>query len=142
MIEQRKDWDLLVKVTEGLRDSCSLDMLKVFFDDPNSYMFVEDNNVGLAVCDYNGLYTVHWYFEKRGREAINLAKQMIANLFVNYGAKAVRGLIKEHMKASRWACRQVGLKSLGFITFADGDVNEIFAATKDEFLKESKEWVV
>lgn len=136
-IREVRDFELLKKVTECTRDICPISELEAWFINPKHHMFLAgEDNVGLATYEYPGMYTVHWYYTVRGREAIELAKRMIANLFENYGAQAVRGLIKDNMKASRWACRQVGLKSQGFMTFEDGDVNELFTATKSDFMKD------
>lgn len=102
-------------------------------------MFECGENVGLATYEFPGLYTVHWYFTVRGRDAINLAQAMLKNLFENYGAKGVRGYVRTDLKASRWATRQVGLKSFGLITFADGEEHELFYVTKKDFLDKLKD---
>lgn len=130
MIQRSFDRDLLLKATESVRELCPPKVLDEWWSDPRHMMFVESGNVGLATFEYPGLYNVHWYFKDRGRKAIDTAKRMIENLFVNYDAKAVRGVIRTDLKASRWACRQVGLKSYGII-----DGNELFHVTKEDFLK-------
>jgi hypothetical protein len=135
MIKESRDIDLLLKATEGVRDMMSEALIQDFFNRPGNLMFVEDENVGLATLEYPGVFSVHWHFKSRGRAAIDLAKTMIKNLFDNYEAHAVRGLIKTRLKAARWACRQVGLKSYGFVTFADGDENELFCISKKDFLE-------
>lgn len=135
MIERSFDKDLLWEATEELRYMLPKEKLDDFWSRPHNLMFVEDGNVGLATLEYPGVYSVHWYFKVRGRDAINLGKRMVANLFENYGAETVRGVISKHLKASRWACRQLGFKSYGFVTYADGEENELFCATKKEFLE-------
>lgn len=136
MIETRKDWHKLVKATESCRGFTSIEDLATWITMPNNIMFIEGRDVGVASFEYPGLYTVHWYFlDARGREAIDLGKRMCSLLFTEHDAELLRGLIKEELRASRWACRQLGFKSLGKITFADGDVNEMFVATKNEFMK-------
>lgn len=136
MIETRHDWDLLIEATECLRDCVPVSDLEIWFQRPHNIMFIEGNNVGVASFEYDGLYSVHWYYQSaRGREAINLGKAMVGELFENHGAKALRAFIKTRLKASRWACRQVGFKSYGLLTFADGDENELFCLTKEEFNK-------
>ena len=133
MIELNRDFDALIKATDQCRDLMSgTDCLRVL-EKPNNLMFTSGSNVGLAIFDYDKVYTVHWYFTARGREAIALAQDMIGNLFDNYGAEVVRGLIKTKDKASRWACRQVGLKSYGLLMFPNNDENEIFILTKQEY---------
>lgn len=97
-------------------------------------MLVEGKDVGLATYHSNGIYSVHWYYqEARGRQAIDLGKAMIGLLFDKYDAKILRALIRTDLKASRWACRQLGFKSYGVLTFADNEDNEILLMTKDEY---------
>lgn len=135
MIERSFDKALLLEVTKDLRHMVAEATLEEWWANPSHLMFVEGKNVGLATCEYPGVYTVHWYFDVRGRDAIRLAQRMVKNLFENYDAKAIRGLTRVDMKAARWAARQVGMKSMGFVTHADGVETEIFCATKEEFLE-------
>lgn len=95
-------------------------------------MLVDGDNIGLATKEYPGVYTVHWFYKVRGREAIRLARKMLDHMFTKYGALAVRGVTKTDMKAARWASRQVGMRSYGFVQFKDGE-HELFCMTKEEF---------
>jgi hypothetical protein len=135
VIDERKDLDLLIKATESVRDFVSVEALKHWIEMPRNRMFVEGDSVGLATYEYPGLYSVHWYFKVRGKDAINLGKRMIAHLFNHSDAKAIRGLIKTRLKAARWAARQVHFTSVGVVTYPDGDENELFCMTKDEFFQ-------
>lgn len=133
MIETRKDFDLLVQATECCRDLLSIEDIEKVLSKEDNLMFISGRNAGLAIYDAPGIYTVHWYYEARGREAINLGKDMIGLLFANHDAKLLRGLIKTKLKASRWACRQLGFKSYGTIMFPENDENEFFCMTKLEY---------
>ena len=136
MIETRKDWDLLIEATECNRDFVPIRDLEIWWKLPRNIMFVEGDNVGLATYEYPGMYSVHWYYQSaRGRKAITLGKEMCRLLFEEHGAQVLRGLIKDYLKASRWACRQLGFKSHGLVEFPNNDVNELFIATKKEFLE-------
>lgn len=134
MIKRSFDLDLLLKITGEYNIAPPEDFIK-WFNMPMNLMFVEGDNIGLATYEYSGVYNVHWYYTARGREAIELAKRMIANLFENYGAEIIRGMIETKLKASRWACRQVGLTSHGIIYDPKYGECEMFTATKDEFLR-------
>ena len=134
MIKRSFDLPLLLKVTDTPAIRATADDFRLWFENPRNLMFTEGRNVGLATYEYPGLYSVHWFFEVRGRKAIDLGKRMVKNLFENYGAEVVRGFIRVDLKASRWAARQIGLKSFGIVTFADGEDNELFCVTKKEFL--------
>jgi hypothetical protein len=64
---------------------------------------------------------------------------MMKELFDNYGAKALRGLTPVNNKAARWATRQVGMKSQGFVPNSKGHMFELFIVTKEEFNSKERE---
>lgn len=137
MIKRVFDLPLLLRSIEGT--DFTPEDFKTWFDMPRNLMFADGENVGLATYEYPGVYSVHWFFKVRGRKALDLGRDMVKNLFENYGAETVRGFIKKDLKASRWAARQIGLRSRGFITFEDGEVSELFISTKEDFLNNLKE---
>lgn len=106
--------------------------------DTNNVMLVKDDNIGLATFDFPGMYTVHWFFKVRGREALNLAREMFKYMFDNHNAQVLRGLTPTNLKAARWASRQVGMKSYGEVTTSEGKPHELFIITKDEFFTKDK----
>lgn len=133
MIETRKDRDLLIAATECLREYMPIEHLDLWLSRPDNVMFIEDDNVGVASFQYPGFYIVHWYFQSaRGRKAIELGKAMCLLLFEEHGAKVLEGLIKNHLRASAWAARQIGFKSFGCLTFEDGEVNEVLVLMKEQ----------
>jgi hypothetical protein len=106
---------------------------QAWVDNKNHVMLVENSDVGLATYEYEGVYTVHWFYPNaKGRQAIELAKRMCDVMFDEYGAKCLRGITRTDIKAARWAARQVGMKSHGIMTFADGEDYELFTMIKDE----------
>lgn len=105
--------------------------------DHKNVMITDDKNVGLATYNYPGVYTVHWFFTVRGREALDLAIKMLDYFFKNYDVKTVMGITHEDIRGARWLARQVGLKSYGMIECLDGP-NELFCMTKDEFYERQK----
>lgn len=138
MIKRSFDLDLLLRAAKHPMVKSPEEHFRIWFSRPKNLMFADGENVGLATFEYPGMYSLHWFFKVRGRKAINLGKEMIANLFENYGAEVVRGFVRTENKASRWAARQLGLKSMGIIKFSDGEDNEMFCATKAEFLNNLK----
>ena len=104
-----------------------------WLDNENNVMYEEDGSVGLATFEYNGCYTVHWFFneETRGRKALNLAGRMLGEIF-NRGAQIVRGVTPEKLRGARWACRQIGMTSQGLMEFSNGP-HEVFTMTKEEY---------
>lgn len=134
MIRRSFDLDLLLRATKVPTVTATEEDFRNWFANEKNLMFSDGENVGLATYEYPGLYSVHWFFTVRGRKALDLGRAMLVNLFENYGAEAVRGFIKSDLKASRWAARQVGLKSLGLMECPDGTEDEIFYASKKEYL--------
>lgn len=136
MIRRSFDLPLLLRATTGVPGiSTTPQEFEDWFNTPLNIMLTEGENVGLATYSRPGIYIIHWYYKVRGREAIDLGKKMLKHLIDHYDAKLIVGFVKTGLKASRWAARQVGMKSQGFVTFADGDENELFTTTKDDFLK-------
>lgn len=134
MIKRSFDLDLLLRATDLPEIHSSREDFKTWFYMPKNLMFAEGENVGLATYELPGMYNIHWYFKVRGREALNLARDMLENLFENYGVDVVRGIVRVDLKPSRWGARQVGMKSLGIFRFPSGQDNEVFYLTKTEFL--------
>lgn len=130
-MEERRDFDLLVKATECVRDMSPIADLETWFENPHHVMLCDGDSVGLGTLEYPGLYNIHWFYTARGRQALNLGRDMIRFLFEHKDAKAVRGWIRTDLKPSLWAARQIGLKSLGVI-----DDHELFFMTKDDFYKD------
>ena len=135
MIERTYDPDVLRSIgDEFLKE----EFLPIWLGNPHNVLLIEDEDIGIATHEYPGLYTVHWFFKRRGREALKLARRMFAYMFENHGAQALRGFTPVNNKAARWASRQVGLKSQGLISTPDGREHEFFIITKDEFYNDKE----
>lgn len=134
MIKRSFDLELLLRATDHPNIHSSREDFVTWFNMPKNLMFAEGENVGLATYELPGIYNIHWYFKVRGREALNLARDMLENLFENYDVEVVRGIVRVDLKPSRWGARQVGLTSLGVFTYPDGTENEVFYITKTQFL--------
>lgn len=98
----------------------------------NNVMFVEGDDVGLATFEYPGVYTVHWFFVSRGRQALRNAQDMIGTMFDDFDARILRGLTPVDLKAARWLAKKVGLTSYGFLEFPNG-THEIMCITKQDY---------
>lgn len=134
------DPEIMRKATSDYRDMVPEDIIDGWVNNHNNYMYVSGDNVGLATLEYPGLYSLHWYFKSaRGRQAINLARTMMDCLFKDSPAQAIRGLVKDVLKASRWGARQAGLTSMGFVKYPDySGEYELFCMTKEDFYKEKQ----
>lgn len=102
---------------------------------PDNVMYTVDNgDVGLATFEYPGVYSVHWFFNQtKGRAAINLAREMLTELFDKQGAEVVRGLTPIDNKAARFLAKYVGMKSHGIVDTVENGPHELMLMTKEEF---------
>jgi hypothetical protein len=113
---------------------------EAWLGDTRNVMFTIDNgDVGLATFEYPGLYNVHWFFNNtKGRAAINLAEEMLNELFTVHGAEAIRGFTPVEVKTARFLAKYVGLTSYGFVDTENG-LCELMIMTKDEFYQHLKD---
>jgi len=119
------------QITDKYPDYFTFDSDKWFSVDAN-YAIKEGENIGFAEYKSPGTYWVHFCFHTaRGREAIDLTKKMVANLYNDCPIRTAIGLITKNNRKARWLIRQVGFKSLGFVETKIG-LCEMFYYTKDE----------
>lgn len=105
---------------------------QAWLDDRNNVMLTDGKNVGLACCEYPGVYTGHYFFKDGGRKAITLAETMLIMMFTDYGAKIMRGLTRPENRKAIWMNRHLGFKSQGVVDTVTGP-HELFTLTKDDF---------
>lgn len=124
------NWQLFKNSSEGTIDR-DFDF-ESWVNNPKNIMWEEGSSIGLATYEYPGVYSLHWFYTVRGKEAMALAREMVNDLFTNHPARAVRGLTPVKNRAARLAARWLGMKSYGILTFPEGD-HELFCMTKEEF---------
>ena len=128
------DTQLVQQVIEGLHDDginiSAEDWLKV----PTNIALVNDNeDVALFEIGFKDVYTGHYYFKSRGREAIKVARQFLDELFNTcYNIDVILGLTPISNLPARWLSRQVGFKSHGLVQGPKRHY-EMFIITKKEF---------
>ena len=98
-----------------------------------NHMYEKEGSVALFTYEYPGVYSGHWFFKHRGKNALKLAKEILTEFFSCSDAQAIRGLTRVDIKPARWAARQIGMTSYGIITINEKDY-ELFCMTKKEFL--------
>jgi hypothetical protein len=89
-------------------------------------------------CGLNGrrVYSGHYYFKSRGKEAILAGKEFLDFVFNScYNIGILMGLVPVKRKDARWMTRQLGFTSYGFDE-AHGTEYELFILTKKEFNNE------
>lgn len=94
----------------------------------------DGSSIGLFERKGAGIYDVHWLFVARGREALDLASDMMAAMFDAWGATALKGMIPADRRASRWFTRRLGCRSLGMVDTIRGP-HELFMLARADFGK-------
>lgn len=96
------------------------------------------NSIGdMAIFEHsgNGLVNAHYYFKSRGRQAIQVARNFLNEIFNDpYEVQVVRGFTPLTNLGARWVSRQIGCTSHGVLEI-DHKFYELFIITKKEFLK-------
>ena len=77
-----------------------------------------------------GIYYGHYFFKKKGEEAVRLSQEFLSEIFET--AKIVVGLTPVDNKAARWMSRHIGFKSQGIVD-TDMGPHEMFMMTKEEY---------
>ena len=119
------------EVTDNYPQYFTFDVENWFSCDDN-YAVISEDNIGFAEYKKPGVYWVHFCFNSaRGREAINLTRDMLLKLVKERPVSVVVGLIEVNNRKARWLIRKVGLRSLGEITTENG-LCEMFYSSSEE----------
>ena len=133
MLQQTKNitfvWKMLLPYAKS---ELTKDMVKDWIETEGNLVLKEEDNVSLWTFEKKGLYSGHYYFTVRGKQAKELAKKMISEMFYSYSAEALMGLTPVEKKHARWMSRQLGFKSQGIIETPEG-LCELFVLNKKDF---------
>lgn len=130
-----RTWNVM-KVGEAIQYlSKDIDPIDWLADPTN--IALENEQGDLALFEYafkdKPIYSGHYYFKSRGRQAIVSARDFLDELFDPcYNISIVMGLVPLKNKAARWLTRQVGFTSYGTEEIHEKEY-EIFILTKKEF---------
>ncbi len=78
-----------------------------------------DGSFVLLQEDGPGVYYVHNFYKKRGRDAVRLAKEATKYAFDNFPLEIAKGLTPVEHLGAKWLSRQAGFKSYGIIQTPD-----------------------
>jgi hypothetical protein len=102
-----------------------------------SNIVLENEQGDLALFEWSSpiskVYSGHYYFKSRGRDAIKAAKGFLDELFNScYNIHVLIGLVPVERKEVKWLTRRVGFTSHG-LEEIHGQQYELFIITRDEF---------
>jgi hypothetical protein len=124
--------EIIHRLFEEYKDEIGSATPEQWLSNHQSIAYEREGSVALFTFEYPGVYSGHWFFKVRGRDALNLAREFLKKLFTETDAKAIRGLTPIKKPAARWAARQVGFTSYGNLTI-NNEEYELFCMTKKEF---------
>ncbi len=102
-----------------------------WFTSNGNFALREGNDFALFNVDRPGLYTGHYFFKSRGKEAKEVAKKILDEVFTNHGAQIIQGITPVEKRAARWMSRQLGFQSHGLTNTILGPC-ELFYLTKEQ----------
>lgn len=133
MVERSYDADLLCSALEPYPELIGEDF------DPNEWveneenvLLHEDDNCGIFEHEYPGVYSGHYFFKVRGKEAHDLAIKMLKAMFETHGARTIKGMTPTEKLGARMLTRRLGFTSYGLYDTPYGEY-ELFVLTIDEF---------
>jgi len=94
------------------------------------------NRDDCALFEYEapGVYTGHYFFVSRGKEAIRVGKEFLREIFQGgHGVQVIRGLTPLTNLGARWMNKRLGFTGYGPIDTPTGVV-ELVILTKKEYL--------
>ena len=136
-----RTWDAIKidkAISHFLKDNNHIDPVEWLSDPAN---IVLENDLGdLAIFEYGlptrRVYSGHYFFRSRGRQAIQSAKGFLDEIFNScYNINVLMGMVPDERREVKWLTRQLGFKSYG-PEEARGNKYELFILTKKEFNNE------
>lgn len=133
-----RTWDALKiepAITHFLGPDSTVDPIEWLSQPEN--IVLENDRGDLALFEYSfpikKVYSGHYYFQSRGRMAIQVARGFLDELFNScYNINVLMGFVPNDRKDARWLTKKVGFTSYGVEDINDKQY-ELFIITKKEF---------
>lgn len=133
-----RTWDAIKigsAIKHFLKTEEQVDPIEWLSDHTN--IVLENKHGDLALFEYGlptrRIYSGHYFFKSRGRQAIESAKGFLDELFNScYNISILMGMVPIERKDVKWMTRQLGFTSYG-LEEARGKQYELFILTKKEF---------
>jgi hypothetical protein len=106
-----------------------------WLSNPDNIVLMNDHgDLALFEKGIKDVYSGHYFFKSRGRQAINTGRDFLDELFNTcYNIDILMGLSPLDNLGARWMSRQLGFTSYGAVTYKDNKSYEMFIITKKEF---------
>lgn len=122
--------DKEMRATPALKH-INVDVLE-WIKDPRNLALEEDGNFGVFEYNWDHVYTGHYFFKVRGKEAKELSIRMLRIAFEEYEMQTVRGLTPIEHRGAVMMTRWLGFEDHGTIDTEAGPC-WIFTLTRRQF---------
>ena len=134
MIHQTKDVDIVTKATEQYRHEMHGFYPELWLGVDANIALTDGRNVALFEYELPGVYSGHYFFLDRGREALDVAKGMLKIIFSpTYPVQIIKGYTPLENKGALWMSRKLGFVGHGEI-FTTAGPCELFILSKKEYM--------
>lgn len=120
-----------------LKENASTVNPQEWLDNKDNVLLVNDNgDAALFERGIAGVYSGHYLFKSRGKEAIKAGKAFLDEIFNSgYNIQVITGFTPITKQGARWMSRRLGFKSYG-VQYVNDKPYEMFILTKKEFNNE------
>lgn len=125
--------ELIDLITKPYQDKMKGFIPSSWLENKNNIALTDGTNLALFEKSSDDIYTGHYFFKVRGREALQIADQMLEFFFENTNINIIRGLTPLTKLGARWLSRQLGFKGMGVIDADTNDPCELFILTRDSW---------
>lgn len=134
-----QDLELFLRTMKPYLDDIAYFDPEEWLSDPDNIALTNDNE-DLALFDFNsdGIYTGHYFFNSRGKEAYNAAQDFLKEIFTDYNLKVIRGYTPLDKKGALWMNKKLGFTEYGNVETHIGPCRLVFL-TKLEWATMNKE---
>lgn len=129
-----KDLEDFVRFLPTLdKDVSRLNLIETFSNPRTILLVSDDRDYSLFEWFNDSVYTGHYFFRSRGREAKKVGREMISYLFKTYPfIQMIRGLTPLEYLGARWMNKQLKFKSHGIVQ-TDCGPHELVMLTKEDW---------
>lgn len=107
--------------------------------DPEEWFFNENNlaltnsrgDYGLFTYEKPGVVSGHYFFTSRGKDAIEVSKDILSYLFNNYEVHTVMGLTPVRKKGALFLNKKLHFKSYGSVETVTGPAELVILTSKE-----------
>lgn len=103
---------------------------RAWLNTPGNVPIVVGEDVALFDDEHDSTYQVHFLFQSRGKGAVASARESFRQMFENYGAELIIGMVPANMRHAKMMARWAGGKMIGERNTPHG-VCELFVLSKE-----------